>query len=595
MKKMSTRALSIILATILLLLNAVTGFAANKLPLVDLVFTSAETLYEETDGWASNKLVGTVTVDIQEPATELKVCSFSRCDNLTSIDINIEDSSSNLTLYGAENSLNLKSLIIKSNGNVTIGDGAFQVCPALEEVVLDIKGTVTIKESAFAGCSSLTEVDFSKSGNVILYKERCFEQSGFKEVYLPSSLNFGAHLDRDDEDHYFETCESFFYNCKNLEKLTVDCEEIPSCTFSGCRSLKSAYLTKNVKMIDWLGFGVYPNPDNLSQLLPLEDLTVYGYTASATEEYCDKYGIKFIPVDSAEFNTITSSQSAVGTVGTPSAVTLSVAGYPETIKLESSLCSEAIFTREDAEIVTSETGELWTVNLIPTGETTTFTVTADYGLADLCATDEITIFAEEDNTPPVISVETATPAVIGELAKVKVNVKNSPLAIRFADDNVTTIAREDAVITENDDNTETWEVNLLVNSNEQQLTVFAKDETGWLTQGTDFTLKAKVIDYSTEISDFAFEESLDGVIYCGMNEITLTTANGISKVQFMKNGNTWTYTEDTAEVVEVDGKKHWTIKMNFWTLGDQTYDIRVRTPKTTFEVTDTLNVTVYSR
>ena len=80
-----------------------------------------------------------------------------------------------------------------------------------------------------------------------------------------------------------------------------------------------------------------------------------------------------------------------------------------------------------------------------------------------------------------------------------------------------------------------------------------------------------------------------------MNKITLTTANGISKVQFMKNGNTWTYTEDTAEVVEVDGKKHWTIKMNFWALGDQTYDIRVRTPKTTFEVTDTLNVTVYSR
>ena len=53
--------------------------------------------------------------------------------------------------------------------------------------------------------------------------------------------------------------------------------------------------------------------------------------------------------------------------------------------------------------------------------------------------------------------------------------------------------------------------------------------------------------------------------------------------------------EDTAEVIEVDGKKHWTIKMNFWALGDQTYDIRVRTPKTTFEVTDTLNVTVYSR
>ena len=45
-------------------------------------------------------------------------------------------------------------------------------------------------------------------------------------------------------------------------------------------------------------------------------------------------------------------------------------------------------------------------------------VTADYGLADLCATDEITIFAEEDTTPPVISVETATPAVMGEYARI---------------------------------------------------------------------------------------------------------------------------------------------------------------------------------
>ena len=347
---------------------------------------------------------------------------------------------------------------------------------------------------------------------------------------------------------------------------------------------KSIYFTKEVSEINSKALDIAAG-----------SATIYGYSDSAAETFAEARKCKFIPVDSAEFNTITSSQSAEATVGMPSAVTLSVAGFPESLKLESPLCSEVIFSREDAEIVTSETGELWTVDLIPMSEADTYTVTADYGLADLCATDEITIFAEEDTTPPVISVETATPAVMGEYAKVNVTVKNSPEAIRFVDDNVTTIARENAVITENDDNTETWEVNLLVTGNEQQLTVFAKDETGWLTQGTDFTLKAKVVDYSTEISDFAFEESLDGVIYNGMNKITLTTANGISKVQFMKNGNTWTYTEDTAEVIEVDGKKHWTIKMNFWALGDQTYDIRVRTPKTTFEVTDTLNVTVYSR
>ncbi len=587
MKRVSRKVLSVILVIVSVLSCAVTGLAAYDYPLLDLVFTSAETLYEETEGWAGQKLVGTVTVDIQGSASDFSMRSFSGCDNLTSFEINVEDFESNLKMYGASHCDNLTSVIIKSNGNVNIADGAFRGCDALENLIFDIKGTLTIEEEAFQNCSNLAQVDFSNVSNLVLYRIGCFFNTGLKEVNLLSNTTFAPHLDY---EGYPTECEYFFGNCEKLEKFSANCKEIPACTFAGCSNIKKAYLTQNVEKIGYFGFGM-----DFDNHLPFEGFVTYGYTNSATEEYCNKNGIKFIPVDSAEFNTITSSQSAVGTVGTPSAVTLSVAGYPETIKLESSLCSEAIFTREDAEIVTSETGELWTVDLTPMSEADTYTVTADYGLADLCATDEITIFAEEDTTPPVISVETATPAVLGEYAKVNVTVKNSPEAIRFVDDNVTTIARENAVITENDDNTETWEVNLLVTGNEQQLTVFAKDETGWLTQGTDFTLKAKVIDYSTEISDFAFEESLDGVIYNGMNKITLTTANGISKVQFMKNGNTWTYTEDTAEVIEVDGKKHWTIKMNFWALGDQTYDIRVRTPKTTFEVTDTLNVTVYSR
>ena len=552
MKKMSVKLLSILLTLILILSSASVALAVQT---VDLTFTNADS---PIGGYSFNKLVGSVTVISEDTGTPLYINGFNNCENLTSV-------------------------TIKGEGDVVIEEEAFWACP-FETINFDLKGTVTIKTYAF-GYSALSHIDFTGAEKVVLYGERCFQSSFLTEVNLTSNLSY----DWDYEDWRNGDTEFFFAGCENLEKFTADCDSIPYAMFWCCPNIKSAYLTKKVSKIENDAFGI--NQDNSV----MEDLTVYGYTASATEEYCNEYGIKFIPVDSAEFNTITSTQSADATVGVPSAVTLSVAGFPESLKLESPLCSEVIFTRADAEIVTSETGELWTVDLIPMSEADTYTVTADYGLADLCATDEITIFAEEDTTPPVISVETATPAVMGEYAKVNVTVKNSPEAIRFVDDNVTTIARENAVITENNDNTETWEVNLLVTGNEQQLTVFAKDETGWLTQGTDFTLKAKVIDYSTEISDFAFEESLDGVIYNGMNKITLTTANGISKVQFMKNGNTWTYTEDTAEVIEVDGKKHWTIKMNFWALGDQTYDIRVRTPKTTFEVTDTLNVTVYSR
>ncbi len=553
--------LSVLFASIFVFSNAMVFYATPST--VDLTFTTSD----DIGGYRSNSLVGSVTIDIDDANSTVTILdyAFYACPNLTSV-------------------------TIKSKGNIIIGECAFAACWALEEVVFDVKGTVTIRTEAFS-CSAMKTINLTGIGYLVIKGECCFADSGLKEVHIPNNISYEKFF-LDATDEYYGSYSwptQLFFRCEDLEKATFDHEKLRSYTFIDCINLKKMYVSQNTTKVEDKSFGLKTNGD------VVEGLTVYGYTASATEEYCDKYGIKFIPVDSAEFNTITPSQSAVGTVGIPTSVTLSVAGFPESLKVESSLCSEVIFSREDAEIVTSETGEFWTVSLTPMSEAHTYTVTADYGLADLCATDEITIFAKEDTTPPVISVETATPAVMGEYAKVNVNVKGSPLAIRFVDDNITTIARENAVITENDDNTETWEVNLLVTGNEQQLTVFAKDETGWLTQGTNFTLKAKVIDYSTEISDFAFEESLDGVIYNGMNKITLTTANGISKVQFMKNGNTWTYTEDTAEVIEVDGKKHWTIKMNFWTLGDQTYDIRVRTPKTTFEVTDTLNVTVYSR
>ena len=553
MKRVVKRFTSVLLIfTLVMSMASIMSFAA---PTVDLTLTSSDDLREYS---YSNPLVGSITF--------------------------VADKWTTLTIpqNGFSGFKNLKSVTFTGEGNVRILPDAFYNNSALEKITFENSGNLDIYRGSFSSCDEVNELSFNVGGYITIWGNRTFSHLNVKELYLPSNMTFKGYYEDPYENYWVNSSDHFDY-CKKLEKLVVSCN-LSEGNFSQGGNLRSIYFTKEVSEID-----------RDSVIVSAGSATIYGYSDSAAETFAEARKCKFIPVDSAEFNTITSTQSAYATVGVPSAVTLSVAGFPESLKLESPLCSEVIFNREDAEIVTSETGELWTVNLIPMSEADTYTVTADYGLADLCATDEITIFAEEDTTPPVISVETATPAVMGEYAKVNVNVKGSPEAIRFVDDNVTTIAREDAVITENDDNTETWEVNLLVNQNEQQLTVYAKDETGWLTQGTAFTFKAKVIDYSTEISDFAFEESLDGVIYNGMNEITLTTANGISKVQFMKNGNTWTYTEDSAEVIEIDGRKYWTIRMNFWTLGDQSYDIRVRTPKTTFEFSQKLDVTVYSR
>ena len=552
MKKMSTKILSRFLTLVLILSSTTAAFAIQT---VDLTFTNADS---PIGGYSQNKLVGSVTVISENTGTPLYINGFNNCPNLTSV-------------------------TIKGEGDVVIGENAFFGC-SFETINFDLKGTVIINTEAF-GYSSLSHIDFSKAENIVLYGEYCFVDTEFKEINLPSNISFdwSEEYENNGDGSYF------FAGCEELEKFTADCESLPHALFWCCPNIKSAYLTKNVSEIGKRAFGI--NQD----YSVMEDLTVYGYTSSAAEEYCNKYGIKFIPVDTAAFTTITSSQSSTATIGELSPVTLSVAGFPETIKIESPTGSDLTFAREDAEIVTGESGEFWTVDLIPTGEETNFTVTADYGLADLCATDEITVFAQADTTPPVISAQTVTPAIIGETAQVNVTVKGSPLAIRFVDENTTTINREDAQIVENDDNTETWTVNLLVNKEEQQLMVFAKDETGWLEQGTEFTLNAKVIVYSTEIKDFAFEESLDGVIYNGVNTITLTTANGITKVQLMQNGNTWTFNETNSEVTEIDGQKYWTIKMNFCDLGDNTFDIRVRSAKTAFEFSQKLDVTVYSR
>ena len=562
MKRALKGFLSVLFAIFFVFANATVFFAAPST--VDLTFTTSD----DIGGYRNNSLVGSVTVDIDDSNSTVEILdnAFCGCPNLTSV-------------------------TIKSEGNVVINDEAFTTCHALKEVVFDVKGTVTMRTEAFSHCSSMETMDLTGIGYLLFKGECCFGYSGLKEIHLPGNIGYEKFF-LDATDEYYGTYSwpgYLFFRCENLEKATIDCEGVQYYSFDDCINLKKLYLTRNVTKIQSHAFGI--NRDGSV----MEDLTVYGYTSSAAEEYCNKYGIKFIPVDTAAFTTITSSQSSTATIGELSPVTLSVAGFPETIKIESPTGSDLTFAREDAEIVTGESGEFWTVDLIPTGEETNFTVTADYGLADLCATDEITVFAQADTTPPVISAQTVTPAIIGETAQVNVTVKGSPLAIRFVDENTTTINREDAQIVENDDNTETWTVNLLVNKEEQQLMVFAKDETGWLEQGTEFTLNAKVIVYSTEIKDFAFEESLDGVIYNGVNTITLTTANGITKVQLMQNGNTWTFNETNSEVTEIDGQKYWTIKMNFCDLGDNTFDIRVRSAKTAFEFSQKLDVTVYSR
>ena len=186
-------------------------------------------------------------------------------------------------------------------------------------------------------------------------------------------------------------------------------------------------------------------------------------------------------------------------------------------------------------------------------------------------------------------------AYLGETAVVDVTVKGSPTKIRFVDmDNTITLERNNSrvkeIVTYSDD-TERWSVELNVNALSTNYTIYAKySDFGWYTLDIypcSFTLKAKERETDKDVYSFSIDECYDDVMYAGVHKVTVETGVDATKVQFYKDGNTWTYSADNASFVIEDDKKIWSINMNFSELGeDMEYYIRTRSQKSAFEFTD---------
>ncbi len=186
-------------------------------------------------------------------------------------------------------------------------------------------------------------------------------------------------------------------------------------------------------------------------------------------------------------------------------------------------------------------------------------------------------------------------AYLGETAVVDVTVKGSPTKIRFVDmDNTITLERNNSrvkeIVTYSDD-TERWSVELNVNALSTNYTIYAKySDFGWYTLDIypcSFTLKAKERETDKDVYSFSIDECYDDVMYAGVHTVTVETGVDATKVQFYKDGNTWTYSADNASFVIEDDKKIWSINMNFSELGeDMEYYIRTRSQKSAFEFTD---------
>ena len=186
-------------------------------------------------------------------------------------------------------------------------------------------------------------------------------------------------------------------------------------------------------------------------------------------------------------------------------------------------------------------------------------------------------------------------AYLGETAVVDVTVKGSPTKIRFVDmDNTITLERNNSrvkeIVTYSDD-TERWSVELNVNALSTNYTIYAKySDFGWYTLDIypcSFTLKAKERETDKDVYSFSIDECYNDVMYAGVHKVTVETGVDATKVQFYKDGNTWTYSADNASYVIKDDKKIWSINMNFSELGeDMEYYIRTRSQKSAFEFTD---------
>ena len=186
---------------------------------------------------------------------------------------------------------------------------------------------------------------------------------------------------------------------------------------------------------------------------------------------------------------------------------------------------------------------------------------------------------------------------LGETATVRVTVNSSPEKLRFVnrynDSYTVTIDRNNIrvkSIEKYSDNTEVWYVNLNVNADSITYDVYAKySGRGWymIQYPCSFILEAQERIPDKDVYSFSIDECYDDVMYAGVHTVTVETGVDATKVQFYKDGNTWTYSADNASYVIEDDKKIWSINMNFSELGeDMEYYIRTRSQKSAFEFTD---------
>lgn len=166
--------------------------------------------------------------------------TFEYCENLKTIELN------NITAIGSSAFTNCASLAasvtIKSVNS--IGEKVFSLCPGLTSVTME--SVKSIGNYAFLSCTSLISVTM-KSVDSIGY-DAFWNCTGLATVAMESVGSIGVFA---------------FLDCISLVEIIIDAESISRSAFSGCTSLTSVVIGKNVKSLDNTDVGCFYNCNNL--------------------------------------------------------------------------------------------------------------------------------------------------------------------------------------------------------------------------------------------------------------------------------------------------------------------------------------------
>ena len=238
--------------------------------------------------------------------------------------------------------------VIISEGITKIGDFSFNDCTNLESVTVP-ESVTDLGFQTFIGCSKLTKINIPSK--VTKFQDAVFQGTGFTEFELPENI---------------QKMDSSFHSCKNLKKVVIYNTEM-------------SYYTSTMVYDESAPNGEMRLVDNEPFYNCSEDLVLYSYKGSTTEEYANKHGITFRDIDMLSSDTFVQSITiSVGKLSLNEGASFILA---TTITPENATNKTIIWSSNNENVAKVEDGK---VIAISEGTATITATTADGNHTDTC-------------------------------------------------------------------------------------------------------------------------------------------------------------------------------------------------------------------